>query len=215
MQYWVIVGNERRGPMPMDELIGAGVTATTYVWRKGLKNWMQASQVEELNGIVTLPVAPTVSNSNDAERAEDEKRTEEIDKLLEQGYDESFDERNYDSSEGTSEDRRIEATGASVVSTEVETKQEQKLAQPSTYLAFSVFTTIFCCLPLGLLATIYSLKVEDYYEDGKLNRSYRASRNALWMNVVSLILTMTAYIILLTALLCILSLNGVFHSLLK
>ncbi len=193
MQYWVIVDKERQGPMSMDELIGAGVTATTYVWRKGMKTWLQASQVEELKNLVIVPNAPL---QDDIEDVKDNvtHNDEETNERLQDGY-------------STEEDAKPVRTAVA------KPKPEQRLAMPSTYLTFSVFTTIFCCLPLGMLATIYSLKVEDYYEDGKLNRSYRASRNALWMNVVSLILTMTAYIVLLTALLCILSLNGALHSL--
>ncbi len=55
MQYWVHIDGLQRGPMTLDELIGLGVTRETYVWRIGLKDWIQAKDLSELSGYFNIP----------------------------------------------------------------------------------------------------------------------------------------------------------------
>ena len=55
MQYWVHIGGLQRGPMTLDELIGLGITRETYVWRVGLKDWVQAKDLDELSGYFNIP----------------------------------------------------------------------------------------------------------------------------------------------------------------
>lgn len=57
MQYWVHIDGLQRGPMTLDELIGLGVTRETYVWRAGLKDWIQAKDLSELSGYFNIPEA--------------------------------------------------------------------------------------------------------------------------------------------------------------
>ena len=38
---------------------------------------------------------------------------------------------------------------------------------PETYLLESILVTIFCCLPLGIVAIVKSLKVSEYYNRGQ------------------------------------------------
>ncbi len=49
---------------------------------------------------------------------------------------------------------------------------------PKNYLVWSILSTVLCCLPLGIVAIVYSTKVNDYYIMGLYNEAMRASAKA-------------------------------------
>ncbi|MCI9285154.1 MAG: DUF4339 domain-containing protein [Muribaculaceae bacterium] len=56
MQYWIIIDNERRGPMRLEELTTvAGFGPDTPVWREGLPDWTTAGQLPETAALVGFP----------------------------------------------------------------------------------------------------------------------------------------------------------------
>ncbi len=62
MNYWVIINNEQRGPLQLDELRGLGINAHTPVWRPGLADWCRAGNLDELAPLlVTVPQPPVPS----------------------------------------------------------------------------------------------------------------------------------------------------------
>jgi hypothetical protein len=46
--YFIIIDKKQVGPLAMDQLLGAGLTPDTYVWKSGMADWQRASQVAEL-----------------------------------------------------------------------------------------------------------------------------------------------------------------------
>ena len=46
---------------------------------------------------------------------------------------------------------------------------------PKNYLVCSILSTVLCCLPLGIVAIVYSTKVNDYYIMGLYDEAMRAS----------------------------------------
>ncbi len=58
MEYYVIIGGERRGPFRREELAGMALDASTLVWRSGLAEWKPISEVPELAGIYTRETPP-------------------------------------------------------------------------------------------------------------------------------------------------------------
>ncbi len=51
MQYYMIVNGTQSGPMTKEALKYNGIQPSTYVWRAGLQDWVQASQLPELADI--------------------------------------------------------------------------------------------------------------------------------------------------------------------
>lgn len=49
--YYMIIGGQQTGPYERGELIYAGLTPDTPVWREGLENWVKASSLPELNDL--------------------------------------------------------------------------------------------------------------------------------------------------------------------
>ena len=83
MKYFAMIGGHQYGPMELDEMVREGVRPDTYVWCKGMTDWIQASEVpdicryfrQRLSG--TLPsqkaVAPDETRMNSAEEDEQER----------------------------------------------------------------------------------------------------------------------------------------------
>ena len=63
---------------------------------------------------------------------------------------------------------------------------------PSTWLIWSVLSTVFCCFIPGIIAIIFSSQVSSKYYAGDIEGSKRASRNAeIWI-IVSVVLGVLA-----------------------
>lgn len=50
MNYWILLNNDKLGPMPIEEVLKLPLTPDTLVWRKGLASWQRAADVPELSG---------------------------------------------------------------------------------------------------------------------------------------------------------------------
>lgn len=48
MDFYILVGNTKQGPYPLEELKNKNITPHTLVWRSGLTEWVPASQLPEL-----------------------------------------------------------------------------------------------------------------------------------------------------------------------
>lgn len=46
--YFAMINDERQGPFTLEELHDAGVTPETYVWCKGMGDWVQAGEVADI-----------------------------------------------------------------------------------------------------------------------------------------------------------------------
>ena len=49
MEYYIVVGNERRGPYAVEQLKMMNIQHDTLVWCKGMADWAKVSDVPELN----------------------------------------------------------------------------------------------------------------------------------------------------------------------
>uniref|UniRef100_A0A672YE67 Uncharacterized protein n=1 Tax=Sphaeramia orbicularis TaxID=375764 RepID=A0A672YE67_9TELE len=63
--------------------------------------------------------------------------------------------------------------------------QSHSAARP--YLGWSVFTTICCCLPLGIAAIICSCRALDANQVGESALAEEASRKAKVLNIIGLV----------------------------
>jgi hypothetical protein len=52
---------------------------------------------------------------------------------------------------------------------------------PANYLVWAILTTIFCCLPLGIVSIVYAAQVNSKWQAGDLEGALKSSKNAkLW-----------------------------------
>lgn len=70
MKYYIVVNKEQKGPYEYEELSQIGLNINTPVWREGLPQWVKASQLPELNGILNnnscLPPQIPIEMINDS-----------------------------------------------------------------------------------------------------------------------------------------------------
>ncbi len=60
--------------------------------------------------------------------------------------------------------------------------------KPNNYLVLSILATIFCCLPFGIPAIVFSAKVDSHWNAGRYLEAQDASRKAKTWMLVSVIL---------------------------
>ncbi|CAF97488.1 unnamed protein product [Tetraodon nigroviridis] len=63
----------------------------------------------------------------------------------------------------------------------------QSRAVAPTYLGWSIFNTLCCCLPLGIAAIVYSCRVQNANAVGDNTVATDASRTAKILNIVALV----------------------------
>ena len=59
---------------------------------------------------------------------------------------------------------------------------------PPTNLAWAIISTVLCCIPTGIVAIIYALKVSNKYREGDIEGAKRASETGAWWCIATIIL---------------------------
>ena len=57
--------------------------------------------------------------------------------------------------------------------------------QPDNYLVWAILTTIFCCLPAGIVSIVYSSKVSGLWMQGQYAEAQAAANNAKRWAIIS------------------------------
>ena len=64
--------------------------------------------------------------------------------------------------------------------------------QPENYLVWSILSTVFCCLPLGIVSIVFSAQVSSKWQmgdqAGALESSRKAKQFALWSTIIGAVL---------------------------
>lgn len=67
--------------------------------------------------------------------------------------------------------------------------------QPKTHLAFAILTTIFCCLPFGIVSIVKASQVSGLYAQGRYAESQAASDSAAKWAKISLFIGLAVIIV--------------------
>ena len=59
--------------------------------------------------------------------------------------------------------------------------------KPDNYLVWAILTTVLCCLPFGIVAIVYSSKVDGLWNTGNYNAAYDYSQKAKKWSIISAI----------------------------
>ena len=57
-------------------------------------------------------------------------------------------------------------------------QQQPYAPKPDSNLGLAIFTTICCCLPLGIVGIIFASKVGDLYNSGRYEEAVQAAKDA-------------------------------------
>ena len=81
--------------------------------------------------------------------------------------------------------------------------QYQRPPKPDNYLVWAILSTLFCCLPLGIVSIVYSSKVDGLYNAGDYagaqNAADNAKKFAMWgaiAGIVGVVLYILFFVVL-------------------
>lgn len=179
MQYWINHNGVQSGPMDLDGLKEMGLTSSAYVWHEGLTDWVKITQLPELQGLYDIPVGTPVepqpvenTSTADASQPTPPAAAEPGEAVQGQPYQQPSQpyQQPY---QQPSQPYQQPVAGEPC---------------PPTNLAWAIITTVLCCLPAGVVAIIYALKVTNKYNEGDIEGAKRASEIGAWWCIASIIL---------------------------
>lgn len=159
MQYWINHNGVQSGPVDLEGLKEMGLTSAAYVWHEGLTDWVKITQLPELQGLYEMTATqPEQSQPEDGSA---------IPPLPEQPAGQPYQP----------------APGQYDV-------QQPANAEPCppTNLVWAIISTVLCCLPTGIVAIMYALKVSNKYREGDIEGAKRASETGAWWCIATIIL---------------------------
>lgn len=153
MQYWINHNGVQTGPVELDAIKEMKLTSKAYVWHEGLSEWVNITQVPELQGVYVV-------------------ETEQAEAVTGQPY------------------QPVQQPASQPVQPVGQQPMQPEVAEPCppTNLVWAIITTLLCCLPAGIVAIIYALKVQNKYREGDIEGAKRASEVGAWWCIVSIIL---------------------------
>ena len=64
--------------------------------------------------------------------------------------------------------------------------QKPEAEKPANFLPWAILSTLFCCLPFGIVAIVYSTQVDSYWFSGNREAAFRSAKRArtwTWVSV--------------------------------
>lgn len=163
MQYWINHNGVQTGPVDLDAIKEMNLTSSAYVWREGLGDWVKITQMPELQGFYEMV---NVNAEPQPQQASEPKADGEA------------------------------VTGQPYQPQQPQVNQQPQYAQPQapaepcppTNLVWAIISTVLCCIPTGIVAIIYALKVTNKYREGDIEGAKRASETGAWWCIATIIL---------------------------
>ncbi len=168
-QYWINQDGVQAGPVTREELEKMSLTDTAFVWRAGMEDWVRITEMSELAGCYQL------SSNTD-------------------GIGSPSPAPMPGSAEMPLPDAAVNpamppipvepAVGGTPMMPAAPAMQQQAPQEappcPPTNLVWAIISTILCCLPLGVVAIIYSTKVSQKYSEGDYAAAEHYSEVSAW-----------------------------------
>lgn len=185
MRYWIIVNNRQAGPFELEQLPGLNVLPTTPVWHEGLSQWVPAAQVPE---IVALFQHKQTETTDDAGTTADEEPQAPADKDGEAIMEDAARDENETTTYSGICDNVEQNPYRGYYPQQSKKEEADRPEKPSSYLGWAVASTLLCCLPLGVVAIIYSASVNSKYDRGDYKGAEKASEKAQWWIMLAITL---------------------------
>ena len=199
MQYWINHNGVQSGPLDLDALKEMGLTSSAYVWHEGLADWVKITQLPELQGLYAMET-PVMGTPLEAVRPVEPAQRVESPQHVEAVADDTPKESVTPMADAVE--------GTRVTDNRWESQPNQGYAEPAgqqyaapapgptkpaepcppTNLAWAIISTVLCCLPAGIVAIVYAVKVTNKYNAGDIDGAKRASETGAWWCIASIIL---------------------------
>ena len=171
-KYWIVVDKSHQGPFTVEELAERKISPDTYAWYPGLPKWTKAKDIPELDRIL---FASPVEEVVEAPVTETEPAAKTAEPTIETAP----------KTTPPPPPRRVVIEEPQVVN--VSQPQEPATERPSSYLVWAIVTTVFFCLPLGIVSIIYSSKVSSQWQLGQYDAARKSSEYAAWFSNIAFV----------------------------
>lgn len=179
-KYFYSDGSNNFGPFTFEELREKKINSETLVWFQDLEDWTSAGKVEELKELFIFSPPPIIKETKEyTEILIKNNAIGSTEKVTLRRYNEMI---NYYGADKFTILSYIDEFGNKISDNNyhlVEKKQP-----PKTYLTESIFVTLFCCLPLGIVGIVKASEVESLFYKGDIDGAKRSSEAAKkWTSV--------------------------------
>ncbi|MCH5239923.1 MAG: CD225/dispanin family protein [Muribaculaceae bacterium] len=184
-KYYAMLDGERKGPFSLEELPGAGVRPSTYIWCKGMPDWQKAEENADVcrlfrNHLYDI-MHPGANGDNLPQSVEDDRWKVAKDTPHEGPYPSRFD-------------HYLQQTGNDPLPTleDIDARKD-KSVPPVSMIGYAWLVTFFCCIPTGIVALVYAYKSRRAWNEGKNTESHEYCRSAKMWTGISLFLGLIGY----------------------
>lgn len=178
IQYWINQNGVQAGPVTREELEHMSLTDEAYVWRAGMADWVRITEMSELAGCYQVCSTPNPSAPAQPAPAGE---------AAEPGVDPEPAAPTDDVAEPCQPPMPPlppAVPDAYATPPAPSTAMQQPAADapkcPPTNLVWAIIATLLCCLPLGVVAIIYSTKVSQKFNEGDLAAAEHYSEVSAW-----------------------------------
>jgi hypothetical protein len=151
IQYWINQDGEQTGPLTLDQLELMTLSEKTFVWSAGYDDWKPLSEVSELAHLLPASTIVVPPMPVEDEPVANEPIAEPM----------------------MSHPAQAAAQPAPPAG-------QPYPACPPTNMVWAIISTLLCCVPLGIVAIIYSNKVSKKYYEGDLAAAEHYSEVSAW-----------------------------------
>lgn len=154
--YYLNLQNEQQGPVDASQLAAYGVNANTLVWTQGMAQWAPAGTVAELRPYIAPAPAPAAAPSAYAPQPAAQPAPQPQPQPAAQSAPQSV--------------VYVQPAAGSA--------SQPMMPKPGNNMLLGILSTLFCCLPLGVVSIIYASKVDGLYASGDYAGALSASKSA-------------------------------------
>lgn len=169
--FYLTPQNEQKGPVEASQLTALGVNANTLVWTEGMAQWTPAGQVQELASFFAPAAQPATppTPSYAAQQVAPQPAPQPAQQAAPQSV--------------------------VYVQTNPSGTSQPAIPKPGNNMILAVLTTVFCCLPLGIVGIVYASKVDGLYFAGDYAGALSAAKSARTWSVIGIVASLVISVI--------------------
>lgn len=177
-QFWINQDGVQQGPLSLDQLRDLGVKPEAYVWCTGMPDWLPVSQVPEVAALVVKP-EPAAPVADEPIAVADEPAAPVVAQQMPE------------LPEAAQQPAAMPAMPAQQPAQPMPQQpapQQPMPEMPPTNIGWAIGATLLCCIPLGIVAIIYSNKVSTSYYNGDMRAAEHYSEVSAWWCIATIVL---------------------------
>ena len=183
-KYYAMIDGEQKGPFSLEELPGAGVRPSTYIWTKGMDDWQKAEDNADVCRLfrnhlydIMHPGYGEVQSFGGIGQSED-KVQNDLDRWKVKP----------DEPKGpypTRFDKYLQENGEDPLPTLEEIESQKDVSTPPvSMIGYAWLVTVFCFFPTGIVALIYAYESKKAWKNGDDKNAHELNRKAkMWTGV--------------------------------